>query len=219
MKAIPWTYDVRPDTRTTNVRMGVWLFLASEAMLFGSLFSAYVLLRTGAASWPDASAMLDLRLALVNTALLVGSALLLLTIRSAGPGFRLRARLRRTTVASAEVVSPAAKLFEGPASSRSRLYLSAALGAVFLVMKILDYRSKLDAGLHPATNTLLACWFALTAVHALHVAGGVGVNVWLALVMKRMVPAQALERLHAARLYWFFVDAVWMMILGGFYFV
>lgn len=202
MKAIPWTYDVRPDTRTTNVRMGVWLFLASEAMLFGSLFSAYVLLRTGAASWPDASAMLDLRLALVNTALLVGSALLLLTIKSAGPGF-----------------SPAAKLFEGPASSRSRLYLSAALGAVFLVMKVLDYRSKLDAGLHPATNTLLACWFALTAVHALHVAGGVGVNVWLALVMKRMVPAQALERLHAARLYWFFVDAVWMMILVGFYFV
>jgi cytochrome c oxidase subunit 3 len=35
--------------------MGVWLFLASEAMFFGSLFSAYVLLRTGAASWADAS--------------------------------------------------------------------------------------------------------------------------------------------------------------------
>ena len=44
MKAIPWTYDPRPDTRTTNVRVGMWLFLASEAMFFGSLFSAYVLL-------------------------------------------------------------------------------------------------------------------------------------------------------------------------------
>ena len=45
---IPYTGTPRTDTGVTNVTMGVWLFLASEIMLFGSLFSAYALLRTAA---------------------------------------------------------------------------------------------------------------------------------------------------------------------------
>jgi cytochrome c oxidase subunit 3 len=67
---IPWTYEPRPDTRTTNVRVGIWLFLASEAMLFASLLSAYVLLRAGASTWPEARTLLDPQAALVNTAVL-----------------------------------------------------------------------------------------------------------------------------------------------------
>lgn len=193
MSAIPWTYAARPDTRTTNVRMGVWLFLASEAMFFGSLFSAYVLLRTGAASWPAAGDLLDLEPALLDTALLIGAGALLASAKGK-------------------------TLAEGAAFSRGKLYVSAALGAVFLAVKVFEYQSKVADGLHPATNTLLACWFALTAVHAAHVAGGVGINVWLALRMPRMVPAQAAERLHAASLYWFFVDVVWVAILIAFYF-
>ena len=47
---IPYTTDARPDTGLTNPKIGIWLFLASEVMLFGSLFSSYVLLRNGAAS-------------------------------------------------------------------------------------------------------------------------------------------------------------------------
>ena len=42
-----YMYERRPDTNTTSIRVGTWLFLASEAMLFASLFSAYVLLRAG----------------------------------------------------------------------------------------------------------------------------------------------------------------------------
>jgi cytochrome c oxidase subunit 3 len=184
MKAIPWTYEARPDTRSTNVRVGVWLFLASETMFFGSLFSGYILLRTGAASWPDPGTFLDLRLALVNTALLVAASGLI------GPGF-----------------------------SRGRLYLSAALGTAFLGVKVFEYQSKLDADLHPSTNILLACWFTLTAVHALHVAAGVGANLWLTVTANRIPPAHARERLHATSLYWFFVDAVWIAILIAFYFL
>ena len=40
---IPYTTEVRPDTGLTNPKLGVWLFLASEVMLFGSLFSSYAL--------------------------------------------------------------------------------------------------------------------------------------------------------------------------------
>ncbi len=49
---IPYNVQVREDTGVYNSKLGIWLFLASEVMLFGGLFSAYILLRTGAPIWP-----------------------------------------------------------------------------------------------------------------------------------------------------------------------
>ena len=45
---IPYTVEARPDTGLTNVKLGIWLFLASEVMLFGALFSTYIIMRRGA---------------------------------------------------------------------------------------------------------------------------------------------------------------------------
>jgi cytochrome c oxidase subunit 3 len=209
VKAIPWTYDERPDTRTTNVRLGVWLFLASEAMFFGSLFSAYVLLRTGVESWPDSRAFLDLQAALLNTGLLVGSSVLIFAPAKGGALTRPEALTEG---------GPTHRITER-GFSRGRLYVSAALAGLFVLVKLMEYRAKLGAGLHPSTNLLLACWFTLTAVHALHVVAGIGVNVWLAARSHSMSPSQAIERLRATRLYWLFVDTVWIVILVAFYFI
>jgi cytochrome c oxidase subunit 3 len=44
---IPYTVEVRRDTGLTNGKIGIWLFLASEVMLFGALFASYILIRTG----------------------------------------------------------------------------------------------------------------------------------------------------------------------------
>ena len=49
---IPYNEDLRPDTGLYNAKLGIWLFLASEVMLFGGLFSSYILLRAGASVWP-----------------------------------------------------------------------------------------------------------------------------------------------------------------------
>jgi len=72
---IPYTVQNRPDTGIYNAKLGIWLFLASEVMLFGGLFSAYVLLRAGAGpgEWPHG--WLDVRLGTVNTLLLALSAI------------------------------------------------------------------------------------------------------------------------------------------------
>lgn len=72
---IPYTVQNRPDTGIYNAKLGVWLFLASEVMLFGGLFSAYVLLRVGAApgEWPHG--WLNVTLGTVNTLLLALSAI------------------------------------------------------------------------------------------------------------------------------------------------
>ena len=72
---IPYTLKARPDTGLYNAKLGIWLFLASEVMLFGGLFSAYILLRVGAApgDWPHG--WLNVTLGTVNTLLLALSAI------------------------------------------------------------------------------------------------------------------------------------------------
>ena len=72
---IPYTVHKRADTGLYNAKLGIWLFLASEVMLFGGLFSAYVLLRVGAqpGDWPHG--WLDVRLGTINTIFLALSAI------------------------------------------------------------------------------------------------------------------------------------------------
>jgi heme/copper-type cytochrome/quinol oxidase subunit 3 len=194
----------------------MWLFLASEAMFFASLFSSYVLLRTGAARWPDSSELLSLPIALVDSVLLVGAAVAVGVTRIT-PAMRSQGVARRTSPGP----EPGVTSLPGETQRRVPLALlaSSAFALAFLGSKIFEYSGKLEAGLAPATNLLLACWFTLTAVHALHVAGGVCANLWIARGAARVTLPQLSERLHALRLYWYFVDLVWLLILVGFYFL
>jgi cytochrome c oxidase subunit 3 len=73
---IPHTVIPRRDTGLYNGKVGIWLFLASEVMLFGALFSSYVLLRTGAYYWPQG--LLSVPLGTLNTVLLVTSSILIM---------------------------------------------------------------------------------------------------------------------------------------------
>ena len=73
MEGIPYTTHARPDTGLTNPKLGIWLFLASEVMLFGSLFSSYALLRSGASTWPRQWEVLNVPLAALNTVVLIAS--------------------------------------------------------------------------------------------------------------------------------------------------
>ena len=68
---IPYTSQARPDTGIYNAKVGIWLFLASEVMLFGALFSSYILLRVGAlpADWPHG--LLNIPIGTFNTAVLI----------------------------------------------------------------------------------------------------------------------------------------------------
>ena len=70
---IPYTVAVRPDTGLSNGKLGVWLFLASEVMLFGALFSSYILLRVGSTEWPHGFEELNVPMAAFNTIVLITS--------------------------------------------------------------------------------------------------------------------------------------------------
>ena len=72
---IPYTVETRPDTGLYNAKVGIWLFLASEVMLFGALFSSYILLRVGAPEgyWPRG--WLNVPIGTVNTLVLITSSI------------------------------------------------------------------------------------------------------------------------------------------------
>jgi cytochrome c oxidase subunit 3 len=72
---IPYTIEARPDTGLYNAKVGIWLFLASEVMLFGALFSTYILLRVGAPEgyWPHG--WLRIPVGTVNTLVLITSSI------------------------------------------------------------------------------------------------------------------------------------------------
>jgi cytochrome c oxidase subunit 3 len=72
---IPYTVKAREDTGLFNAKVGIWLFLASEVMLFGALFSAYIMLRIGAepANWPHG--LLNIPIGTFNTTVLITSSI------------------------------------------------------------------------------------------------------------------------------------------------
>src|SRR4051794_26530582 len=70
---IPYNVEPRPDTGLYNAKFGIWLFLASEVMLFGALFSSYILLRTNAPTWPRGWEFLSVTAATINTFVLISS--------------------------------------------------------------------------------------------------------------------------------------------------
>jgi cytochrome c oxidase subunit 3 len=185
---IPYTVERRVDTGVTNVTMGVWLFLASEVMLFGALFSAYALLRVSAVAWPHGREMLSVDTGLINTVVLFASTFLVWRARASPTG-----------------------------STGRRLMESSVLATLFVALKAHEYQGELARGLVPSTNTFLATYFTLTGLHALHVVGGMIANLWTVVGSRRVEPARTAGRVHALSLYWAFVDVVWLVILSLMY--
>jgi heme/copper-type cytochrome/quinol oxidase subunit 3 len=197
MTAVPYTVERRPDTGVNNVTMGIWLFLASETMLFGGLFSSYVLLRAGDPQWGRHAEALHTSWGLANTVL---------------------------TIAAAAALSGASRAFRNgrAATGRWLLHGSALSAAAFVVVKSIEYSAIAGDGLGPAHSTFLAVYCLLTGVHLAHVAGGLAVTLHLATTgfrMSRTEPARFSNRVTASALYWYFVDAVWITIFVALYIV
>lgn len=187
---IPYTLETRPDTGLTNPKLGIWLFLASEVMLFGSLFSSYVLLRTGAETWPVQSSILNIPLATLNTIILISSSVTM-------------------------VLSWAALKMNDFSKYKLYMGLTFLAGVGFLIVKAFEYGSKFEHGLLPSTNNFLGIYFVLTGLHGLHVIGGMIVNGYLwgpGARMWRTEPEKLTNRVEVAGLYWHFVDLVWIFL-------
>jgi len=219
---IPYTTEVRPDTGLTNPKLGIWLFLASEVMLFGSLFSSYVLLRSGAPTWPVQHEVLSVPLAALNTVVLIASSVtMVMAWASLAPhAAAVRDRLRSPNARA--MASPAEASAEADSLKRYRLFMGLTLlgGAIFLVVKAIEYGDKFSHHLYPATNNFLGLYFTLTGLHALHVIVGMIVNAYLwgpGTRMWRSEPERFANRIEVAGIYWHFVDVVWIFLFPVLY--
>jgi heme/copper-type cytochrome/quinol oxidase subunit 3 len=193
---IPHTVDERPDTGLYNGKLGVWLFLASEVMLFGALFSSYILLRTGGGpSFLVGHDELNVPLAFVNTLVLIFSSVTI-------------------------VMSWASLRLQDFAKYRLWMGLTILCALTFLAIKAFEYGAKFEHHLYPATSNFLGIYFTLTGLHALHVVGGLIVNGYLwgpGARMWRTEPQRFTNRVETAGLYWHFVDLVWIFLFPALY--
>tara|TARA_B100000902_G_scaffold208201_1_gene198209 strand:- start:16 stop:609 length:594 start_codon:yes stop_codon:yes gene_type:complete len=193
---IPYNEDLRPDTGLYNAKLGIWLFLASEIMLFGGLFSAYIMLRLSDPNWASyGQDALNVPLATLNTAVLITSSI---TMVMSWVSLKLN-DLKKY------------KFYMG-------LTLLCSFG--FLIIKYIEYTSKFDHGLFPSTNNFLAVYFVLTGLHMLHVIGGILVNGYFfgpGVKMWNTEPERFTNRIEVAGLYWHFVDLVWIFLFPALY--
>lgn len=188
--AIPYTVEPRPDTGLNNVKIGIWLFLASEVMLFGALFASYILLRVGAESWPPGAKYLSVPWATTNTVVLISSSVTM-------------------------VLAWAALMKKDFGKYRLYMGLTVLAGFIFLGIKYIEYSSKFHHGYFPSTNTFLAIYFTLTGLHGLHVIAGMAYNAYLwgpGAKMWKTNPQQFTNRVEASGLFWHFVDLVWIFL-------
>jgi heme/copper-type cytochrome/quinol oxidase subunit 3 len=130
---------------------------------------------------------------------------------------RLAALNTVVLIASSVVIVRGAAALRGGNLPRYRtlMAMTALLGIVFLAVKSVEYRSELLEGLTPSTNNFVGLYFVMTFLHALHVTGGVLVNLFLCgpgLAMNRQDPARFQGRVEAATLYWNFIDVIWILM-------
>ena len=187
---IPYAVEARPDTGLSNGKLGIWLFLASEVMLFGALFASYIMLRMGNPEWLLGVTYLNVPLATLNTIVLITSSI---TVVMAWASC-MRRQLGRY---------------------RMWMLFTVLLGVCFLIIKYFEYTAKFDHHLYPSTNTFLAIYFTLTGLHGLHVIGGMVVNAYLAgpgVKLWHKDPQWFTNRVEHAGLFWHFVDLVWIFL-------
>lgn len=192
---IPYNSSARPDTGLYNAKLGVWLFLASEVMLFGALFSSYILLRVGAISWPHGYNILNVPLATANTVVLISSSVTM-------------------------VMSWASLMMKDFAKYKRYMGFTILAGFIFLVIKTIEYSQKFEHHLYPSESTFMAIYFTLTGLHGVHVIGGIVLNIYLwgpGSKMMQTDPKRFINRIEVAGLYWHFVDLVWIFLFPVLY--
>ncbi len=173
----------------SSYRIGMWVAMAAILMMFTALSSAYIV---RAASSDDWKPLAMPRILLLSTALIILSSVSL--------------EIARRKLKSAADGSP--KLW---------FCISAALGIGFVVSQLLAWQQLVGQGIYVATNPHSSFFYLLTAVHGVHLLGGLIALLYLA--VRRRVPkndglaiAKGQAVADVATSYWHFMDVLWIYV-------
>ena len=185
-------------------KLGMWLFLFTEILLFGGLFILYSSYRMRyPLEFHSAGQHLNVVIGVVNTIILLTSSLTVAVSISA-----IQKGDRRLAI--------------------SGLAATIVLGIAFLVDKYIEWSAEIHHGLYPNSPVLMkrpngdqiffGLYYSMTGLHGLHVVAGVVLlSVMLCLVLKQKITGTDFNRLENAGLYWHLVDVIWIFLLPLFY--
>jgi cytochrome c oxidase subunit 3 len=188
--------------------LGMWIFLSTEILIFGVLFTGYAAYRTSAAyseAFEKASGRLNILIGAINTVVLLSSSLTMaLSVYATRAGRR--------------------------GMLESCLILTAILGTAFMVFKGIEYYSDYRDNLVPVlafepkdwdsaqearhVQLFLMFYYIMTGLHAVHLTVGIGLLLWLIGRARRgSLTAERYIAVEVVGLYWHFVDVVWIFLL------
>jgi cytochrome c oxidase subunit III len=180
-------------------RTGVWVGISAIAMSFAAYTSAMIVRGGSAPNWQHFRLPHILYL---NTVILLISSMTL----EAGRRQLARAAQRPERSGDAQL--------DVPAGGLSWLYLTLALGLMFLAGQCLAWLDLAAQGLFLATNPSSSFFYVFTAMHGLHVIGGLGGLIYVLRRVSHGVDDASLGALGAAALYWHFMGILWLYLLG-----
>jgi cytochrome c oxidase subunit 3 len=186
--------SLRPERSETGVWIGIFAILMSFAA-----FTSAMIVRQGAS--PDWRHFALPRLLYVNTAALLASSFTL--------GLARRRLASVAPLLSSAREAAKARYSEG----MTWLHVTAALGALFLVGQILAWRILVAQGLFLSTNPSSSFFYVLTAMHGLHLLGGIGGLAYMIYKFARTKGTAQTTGFGAACLYWHFMDGLWVYLL------
>ena len=190
----------------TGAKLGMWLFLFTEILLFGGMFLLYSVYRqVNTADFHEAGMEMSLTIGAVNTIILLTSSL--------------------TMVLSISAIKSGAK-------TRSILFQASTimLGTAFLMNKYLEWSDHIRHGYYPNSPELLAMshgkilffglYYVMTGIHGLHVLIGISViGFMLVLTLRGTVSSMDYVKLENAGLFWHLVDIIWIYLFPLFYLI
>lgn len=197
---------VHSENTPEGSRMGMWLFLLSEIILFFGLFILYaVYLRNYSSEFVRAGAQLNQLFGTINTLVLLTSSLF-----------------------AALSVTALQKKKKGTAC----LLLSGTifLAVIFLCIKYFEWIEKIDHGIYPGSASIMkmskgsatfyALYYAMTGLHGIHVIIGIlALTICLVLIIKNRITPESNIVLENCALYWHLVDIIWIFLFPLFYLI
>ena len=183
------------STGLPHLKLAMWLFLASDCLLFGALISTYVLYRGASVTGPFPADVFDIPYTSVSSFVLLASSLTMVLALAA---------IQRGDV------------------GRSRIWLlaTALLGMTFLGGQVYEFTTFVHEGLTLKTNMFGTTFYVLTGFHGTHVAVGVLMLLTLfALSFGGRITQRNAMTVELVGLYWHFVDIVWIVIFTVVYLI
>ncbi|MGD8779345.1 MAG: cytochrome c oxidase subunit 3 family protein [Ignavibacteria bacterium] len=187
-------------------KMGMWLFLFTELLLFGGMFLAYAYYRF---QYPDqfhyAATELNTGIGTLNTIILLTSSL--------------------TVALSITAIQKGKKIF-----TIFNLVLTIAFALAFIINKYFEWSAKIQHGIYPGSEELLnksngeiiyfGLYYVMTGLHGLHVIIGMIVLIFmLVFIIKDKVTQDKYVALENSGLYWHLVDLIWIFLFPLFYLI